>query len=383
MTVASTYVPTQYQGNGTTTAFSFPYQWTAAADVVVTLWDQTNQVQVSSVLNGGGTYDYTLTGTADATTGEYPYGTVTFNTAPLASYLVTLGRDVSPVQQVALTASGPLPAVQITVGLDRVMLVAQDAKAGLLATLQVPAEDPTPLKLPNAVARAGLMLGFDLNGNPVALTPQGGVYTPAPLGGFSRASMVASGTTTLLPAATGSIVFLTGGLDQAVTLPNPVNSLVGDSLTFTKLVASTSAIITSYAGAATVWDMDSNSALSSTVMYAGETLTLTWDGTYWRPSGITPWRQAWFINSLASPGYATDPVSTEQWGTGTLVAGAATITFPVEFETACLNVVASVTGISGPGTIAAIGIGAWNRTQVTVYGPTGSTASFSWRATGQ
>lgn len=382
MTVASVYTPAQYQGNGATTAFSFPYQWTAASDLVVTVWDEINQVQVSSVLNGGGTYDYTVTGTADATTGEYPTGTVTFNNAPLASYSVTLARAVPPTQGLALTASGPLPAVQIAVALDRNMLAIQDARAAILTTLRTPPQDPPLPFIPDAVARAGLMLGFDANGNPQALTPQGGTYTPAPLGGYSAGSFVSASTVTLAASACGTIVFLTGAGSQSVVLPPTTGLAVGATITLEKLVEGSQANITCPLGAAQIFDIVGNGAETEAVLLAGENVAFTWDGTLWRPQGIMAFRQTWFSNSKTQPGYYQTCGGTEQWGQAALVAGAATIAFPVTFGIGCFAAIVTPTGISGPGTIPALGIGGTNVGGMTVYGPTGSTQTFNWRATG-
>ncbi len=47
MTVSATYAPPQYQGNGATTSFAFPFQFFAPSDLVVNLFDTGANVNVT------------------------------------------------------------------------------------------------------------------------------------------------------------------------------------------------------------------------------------------------------------------------------------------------------------------------------------------------
>lgn len=133
MTVASVATQQTTTGNGVTTAFAWPFQFFAAADLTVALYDTVNQVSVVTTLNGGGSYGYTVTGTQDSVTGEYLSGTVTFNAAPPASYTVTIGRAVPQTQPLYLAPNGPVPLTSIMAALDRTAMQVQDISAGIAA----------------------------------------------------------------------------------------------------------------------------------------------------------------------------------------------------------------------------------------------------------
>lgn len=132
-TITGSYSVTAIGGNGVTTAWSYPFPFFATSDLAVTLKDGAGN-PVASVLNGGGTYDYTVTGTYSANQGEYASGgTVTFTTAPPAGYSGQVGPAVPAIQPAVLSDYAPLPAKQLEGVLDRFAVLAQQVKAGQLA----------------------------------------------------------------------------------------------------------------------------------------------------------------------------------------------------------------------------------------------------------
>lgn len=178
MTVASTYTPPQYLGDGVTKGFSFPYSFFAAGDLGVLLFDTSAGASVSPapVVGGSGTYDYTVSGTRDAETGEYlSGGTVTLNTAPPSTYTVTLTRSVGATQNVALSDGAPFPAKTIEGALDRLTMVAQQLTELVARTVAFPASDSGTLiaTLPAAASRALKAAMFDASGNIIAGTLTG------------------------------------------------------------------------------------------------------------------------------------------------------------------------------------------------------------------
>lgn len=171
MTIETTYAPAVSAGNGTTTAFAVPWPFAAAADLDVQLLSATTGLPLSPapVLNGAGTYDYTVAGAADPDTGIYPNGTVTFNTAPSAAYNVWRGRATADAQDKLLPSNGRFPAKAVEGALDRRTLVSQEETFGVSQALRVPATDSAIAVLPAASARATHVLGFAVDGS-VALT---------------------------------------------------------------------------------------------------------------------------------------------------------------------------------------------------------------------
>jgi hypothetical protein len=142
MTVTTTANTIRYAGNGITTAFAFPFIFFKPTDLVVTLHDISTFVDVvpPPALNGGGTYDYTVTGVL--TDGEYASGgTVTFNTAPAGTLTVVLLRAVPATQEVTLIDNTKFPANTINTEFDKLTVLAQQA----LLPLQSGAGPPTGL----------------------------------------------------------------------------------------------------------------------------------------------------------------------------------------------------------------------------------------------
>lgn len=177
MAVNATYTPAQYTGNAVTTAFSFPYQYFAAADLIVNLFDTTAGTNVSPqpVLNGGATYDYTVAGVSGFSyptnnVVEFASATITFNNAPPANYRITLTRAVPQTQGANLLDNAKLPASSVNAALDRTALWVQQLQSGLGFAITAPTNDPTGLTytLPVASVRANNLIGCDALGNIVA-----------------------------------------------------------------------------------------------------------------------------------------------------------------------------------------------------------------------
>lgn len=174
MTVSTTANSIQYAGNGVTTSFSFPYVFFADSDLVVTLFIVATSADYSPapVLNGGATYDYTISGTFDADLGEYPAGAnVVFTTAPPTGYTVVLVRDVPATQDVDLLDNTKFPASTVNGEFDKLTVLSQQAGAATDRSLHLPSSDSLALttEIPNSATRASKYLGFDASGNPTAL----------------------------------------------------------------------------------------------------------------------------------------------------------------------------------------------------------------------
>ena len=176
MTVSSVYEPPQYVGNGTTTTFSFPYPFFAPGDLALTILNLANDLPVTPapVLNGGNTYDFTVSGTQDVNTGEYlGGGVVTLNNALPGNYSLTITRSVSATQQVSLNQNGPFPSKTLEGALDRLTMIDQQTGSTLARAIVAPATDSSVvnLTLPGATARASQWLTFDASGNVTTSPP--------------------------------------------------------------------------------------------------------------------------------------------------------------------------------------------------------------------
>jgi hypothetical protein len=169
MTITSTDTRIAYAGNGTSTAFALPWQFFGPNELRVWAVDAN---EVETLLERG--VHYVVTGGAGST-GTAATGTVVATVAPPTGTTWVIRRSTTPTQQVALPATGPLPAPTLERALDRLTAIAQENQATLLRTVRVPPGEATDVPLlPSRSARAGRALAFDAFGDPTATLPAPG-----------------------------------------------------------------------------------------------------------------------------------------------------------------------------------------------------------------
>ncbi|MFC7332465.1 glycosyl hydrolase family 28-related protein [Rhodocista pekingensis] len=152
----------QYRADGQTTRFVFAFPIFAAGDLKVFL-DAAPQDQ-----------GYALAGI-----GAAGGGAVTFALPPADGVLVTLERRLAVERLTDFQESGPLAARSLNEQFDRLTAQIQQLAADQERMLRYAGTDlPAGALLPDRRVRAGRVLGFDAEGNPVALDPAG---LPAPL----------------------------------------------------------------------------------------------------------------------------------------------------------------------------------------------------------
>lgn len=161
MTISSTYSPVQYNGNGVTTVFAVPYEFYAASDLVVK----------STVILTGVTTTLTITTDYTVSGGSGSTGNVTFVTAPASTVRITIERAIPYTQTQDYQENTAFPAATLETGLDKAVVMAQQAKAAADLALKFPSTDPSASRgeIPNSVSRANAILSFDANGVPSAV----------------------------------------------------------------------------------------------------------------------------------------------------------------------------------------------------------------------
>lgn len=148
--------------DGSQTAFTYPFPVFAAEDLKVYL----NGASQSS--------GYTVNG-AGNTTG----GTVIFTTAPGNGVIVTLERRVDLERMTDFLEGGDFSARAINNELDFLMAAIQQVNRDQGTMLRyAPTEAPAALELPPKTLRAGKALGFDADGDPVAVSLEGSMASP-------------------------------------------------------------------------------------------------------------------------------------------------------------------------------------------------------------
>lgn len=114
MGMSSTTNRLVYAGNGSSTAFSFPYYFFAQADMVVYLYDTVAGTAVLQVI----TTNYTISGTPSFQ-GVYPSGAnVVMGVAPTATQFLVLVRVPIQTQTFSILQNGIIPSAALIQELD-------------------------------------------------------------------------------------------------------------------------------------------------------------------------------------------------------------------------------------------------------------------------
>ena len=161
MTVAATYAPPEYNGNGVSVNFAAAFRYLAPQHLAVTRVNADGSI---TTLAYGPDFSATP-GPTDAG------GTVTCAVAPAAGTVLRIRRVTPRSQGTDYTTGDTFPAESHEAALDRSMLVDQEQDAAIEDTasraLLVP-DGESVATIPAATARAGRFLAFDAAGVPIA-----------------------------------------------------------------------------------------------------------------------------------------------------------------------------------------------------------------------
>lgn len=151
----------QYVGDGSRTAFPFPFPIFAAEDL---------EIRVGAVVLNGG---FTVTGA-----GLSEGGTATLGVPPASGATVTLRRRVRVQRNTDFQDNGLLRARTLNDELDRLVAVLQEQREEIASALrQDPSEVGGQLLLPIRGSRANRLLGFDANGDAAVFPRESGLLT--------------------------------------------------------------------------------------------------------------------------------------------------------------------------------------------------------------
>jgi len=178
MTVATSAASVTVQGNGATLDFGFSFVGAIAADMDVWFTDAAS----TSTLLAPSVYTLTLALPLPGQIWGYG-GTVVY---PLSGDPITAGesltiiRSLPYVQEVSISNQGTFYPQATEIALDYEMMCIQQLEEILSRTIKGPPTGGTIGELPPD--RAGKCLGFDNNGDPIAVDCAGGTGPPGPPG---------------------------------------------------------------------------------------------------------------------------------------------------------------------------------------------------------
>jgi len=152
----------RYTANGAQTIFAYPFPIFASEDLTVFL-DGAEQVS-----------GFTITGAGNTNGGD-----VTFDTAPVSAITVTLERRLSIERVTDFLEGGDFSAVSINNELDYLIAAIQQVERDNDVMLKYgDHETPGNVELPDKALRTNMVLGFDGNGDPVAVSTEGTMASP-------------------------------------------------------------------------------------------------------------------------------------------------------------------------------------------------------------
>ena len=155
MTVSSLTVKNSYNGDNTTTAFSYTFPIHTAAELQV-IERSALGTETVKTLNS----DYTITDNGAAG------GSVNFSTAPANGVTIVLLRNTSLTQEVDYVSNDPFPAETHEGALDKLTLQVQEVQEEVDRSLKLSRTNTmnsTEFTV-NSSDRSGKILGFDTNG---------------------------------------------------------------------------------------------------------------------------------------------------------------------------------------------------------------------------
>ncbi len=166
----------RYLANGVQTEFEYPFPVFASEDLKVYL-DGAPQMAGYDVAEAGSTSG----------------GTITFDTAPASGIVVTLKRILPLERMTDFLEGGDFSAQSINNELDYLTASIQQVQRAHETMMRYSDhENPSSTILPDRMTRANKALGFDENGNPVAITLEGAMaapdYTALGTGAITRTS---------------------------------------------------------------------------------------------------------------------------------------------------------------------------------------------------
>jgi len=175
MTVSSTTTKVSYSGDGTTSAFAYSFKIFNDSDLVVIVRNDTTGAETTKTINT----DYLV-----SNAGESDGGTVTFkfdtgnsgdsnydttDRRPQSGETVLLKRVMTLTQNTDYTPNDSFPAAAHEEALDKLTFIQQQQQEEIDRTFKFAETDTGTITIPTSTERASKYLGFDTNGDVIAV----------------------------------------------------------------------------------------------------------------------------------------------------------------------------------------------------------------------
>ena len=190
MTFSTTTTRVSTAGDGSATAFSFPYLFFDNADLVVTLTVDSTGVETVQTI----TTHYTIVGA-----GVAAGGTVTMSSAPASGQTLLISRVEQFTQGLDLVENDNMPSELVEKQFDILTMLAQQTNSQVDRSLRQPDGDTVDIAvIPAKITRASKVLAFDSAGNPETTIATSGLATLGTIpGDISTVAGISANVTTV------------------------------------------------------------------------------------------------------------------------------------------------------------------------------------------
>jgi len=201
MTVSTTINRKEYDGNGATVAFAYPYPFLANADLVV-LYVDANGVSATWVLDT----HYTVTGAGTESSGQVTVKTSPTDYTPATGTQIIIYRDPALTQSTDFVNNSALDAEVLEQALDRQTMVSQRTRELTERSMRLADSDTSGASVVLPLPTASKLLGWNSAANALEnFTPNSDTYLS-----------VSAFALTLLEAPTAAAAQETLGLEIGV-----------------------------------------------------------------------------------------------------------------------------------------------------------------------
>ena len=223
MTVSSTTTKVSYSGDGTTSAFAYSFKIFNDSDLVVIVRTDSTGAETTKTINT----DYLV-----SNAGESDGGTVTFkfdtgnsgdsnydttDRRPQSGETVLLKRVMTLTQNTDYTPNDSFPAAAHEEALDKLTFIQQQQQEEIDRSFKFAQTDVDAQDLPASAERANKYLGFNSEGNAIAVD------------GTTNATTISTFGATLVDDANASAARTTLGLGSVATLSSIATANIDDN----------------------------------------------------------------------------------------------------------------------------------------------------------
>jgi len=273
MTVSSTNTKKSYNGNGSTSVFAYDFKITAASELTVLTRLDSTGVETTETLNTGYIVDGIDSASGGNVTFKFNTGTPsdpnysTTDFRPASGETVVIKRVLPLTQITDYTPNDPFPAEVHEAALDKLTNLHQQQQEEIDRSFKFAETDAGTASIPVASVRANKYLGFDTDGNVIAVE------------GTTSDITVSTYGATLVDDADASAARTTLGLGSVSTLSSIATANITDANVTTAKIAD-SAVTTAKINDAAVTSAKLASGLAFTagmlMPYAGASAPTGW-----------------------------------------------------------------------------------------------------------